>query len=280
MNPKVRKRKGSRLLSATLWTGALVGLAVALGYLAAGALVASRAWRARRVALSSFAIFWLGLGTYGLFDSSWTLASLLGASSLPFAVTVLHVKVAAISAGFGGLVAYLVRVYSGSTPIVYSVGGYYAIVFALLEWHYVRRAPTGQHLGTWGAALDYASASVEPWWTFLLMMLLVPPMIAAIMYGSLLRVTHEPAQRRRIVIVTVSLVLFLAPSLLSWSFGHWFWWGIAEKLLSGLAAAAMLHVALQAWRDGETSGETLAPALDALRQEQRAALAQRARDLV
>lgn len=260
--------------------GAALGALVATVYLTVGALVVRRAARERQAALVGFSTFWLGVGLYAAIDSAWAFSLLAGAASLMVSTAVLHLKVAAVCAGFGGLVAYLVRLYSGRVRLVAAVGAYYASVFLALEWHYFMRVPIGQKLGTWGAQVVYANPSPQPAWALMLAALMLPPMLAAIAYASLLRVAREPAIRRRIVLTSSSLLLVLAPTLLSWLAGGWPWFGLVGKLLSLAAALAMMGAVTQARRHGRPMEEGLTRQLDALRDSKRAALMERARELV
>lgn len=227
--------------------GVASGWIVALAYLAAGALVVRNAHD--RPGLLPFSLFWFGVGGYGLVEGAWALSYLLGVEDMTFALAVLHLKIASISVGFAGLVAYLLLIYTGSPRAGRAAATYYLFAFLFTEAVYAMRDPVGQRVGTWGMQLVYASPSVEPYWTLMLLALMAPPLVAALAYGALLRHAEGP-RRLRIALVSASLAAFFIPTLLAWQAGGLPWWGGVEKLLGALAAAGMI-VAYRSTRTGE-----------------------------
>ena len=274
----MRSRAG---LSTTVMASAVAGLLIGLAYATAGGFLMRRARRSGQLALRLFAAFWLGVGAYAVAEGAWALSYAAGARSFGVALAVLQVKILSVSAGFGGLVAYLAYLYTGRRRAVGMALAYYVAVYAMLQAHYAYRQPVAQGEGLWGMRLEYAHASVEPWWTLALAMLLVPPIVAAVAYASLLRVAREPALRRRIMLTSFSLLLFLTPTLLAWRAGGAWWWGPTEKALGALAALGMLGALRAAYKDGaRATGEGLAHAMETRRFARDAALRERARELV
>lgn len=223
----------------TLVAAAGLALAVSLLYLRVGQLVLRRARDESTPGLASFALFWAGVGAYGLADSLWTLASVATTPPLALGVTVLHVKLLGGAAGFFGLVNYLLLIYAGKRRLVPLVAALYVVVYAALVYWYAWRDPVGQHLGRWGASLDYANDNPLAW-RGVVLMLFVPPILATLAYALLLRVATDPLQRLRVALVSMSLLVFFAGLTMGWLSGRWPWWGLAEKVLALALAGGVL----------------------------------------
>lgn len=258
---------------ATIRAAAVLGAVVATAYLGVGLVLARRAWHARSRSRILFALFWLGVGTYAAVEAAWVAAHLGGIGGLPLALLVLHVKIASLTAGFAGLVAYLLIVYTGRTWTSLVAGAYYAGLLVALEAFYFWRGPFGVREGIWGMQLVYERGAVEPYWTLVLALLLVPVLAAAVAFATLVRVV-EREQRMRILLTAASLLVFLAPSLVAWSRGGWYWWGLTEKLLSLAAALGMIGAAWMGVR------EDAHRALSLHRARREAQLRARARELI
>lgn len=265
-------------MSATVLASVLLALPIVGLYFAIGARVLQRRAATGSAAFGHFALFWVGIGAYGLVEAAWGALHLAGVRHLGVGLLVLHLKILFSVAAFYGLVSYVALVLTGRRRVLAALGAMYLLLFAAAETFYMWKGPVGQHAGVWGLRLDYVQTSVEPWWTLLLVGLFVPPMLAALAYASLAAVAQDDAQRRRILLTGLTFMGFFAPMLAGWMHGGWYWWGLAEKgigLLTGLAGltAAMMPTT-------EEGAGSLAH-LRALRRHQRdAALRVRADELV
>lgn len=215
----------------TLVTAACVSL---------GVLLSRRAAVGQLVPVRFFATFWFASGAYTFLEAGWTLALLLGHSDLALAEAVLQLKVLSSVLAFGGLVGYLLSIYSGRLRVTLFVAAAYFALYVVLVAYYASRDPVGQRLAPWGAQVVYAHPGGGPVWTGLVIALFVPPLVAAFAYASLLRHLTDRAARYRLVLVTAGLVLFFAPNGIGWAAGDWAWWGITEKLLALASTGIML----------------------------------------
>jgi len=225
------------VISATL--SLLLEAIVASLYLYVGVLTWRRAEPSRSAALQAFAVFWLGLGMYGLSEATWGLAFIGGIGDLPFAIAVLHLKIAFAVAGFAGLVYYLLYIYTGRETLRPYVAGFYVLVAFVVEYFYAWRDPIGQRITTWGISLEYANPQ-GPLWNVVVVLLFVPPLLSALGYASLLRVIRSPLERFRIVAVSASLGTFFLALTFGWMTNYLPWWGLAEKVLSLAAILGVL----------------------------------------
>ena len=267
-------------MSATLATGSALGAIAGALFLVVGALLVGRARGARSWGLAAFALFWLGVGAYGLADAAGAWAALAAWRPFPVALAMLHVKVAAVTVGFGSLVAYLVYIRSGRRGLALLALAYYALVWIALEAFYAYRDPMGVNVGTWSVSIAYAHEALQPAWNVLLVALLAPALAASVLYAGLRRHTEDPEVRQRIVLTSTALALFFGPTLLAWLVGSWAWWALAEKMLGLVTAGVMMVPAFSAWQEGRAPGsQTLAGTL--LRRARRQQdIERRLRDLV
>lgn len=250
---------------ATLALGAALGLACGALFVAAGARTWRRALEQGSPPLRAFAVFWLGSGAYIGADAAWRAAWLGGEHSLLVAVAVLQVKVAAVCAGFAGLVVYLLAIYSPRRLRLRVAAAYFAL-FLALETFYTWRGPVGAYQGYSSLGLDYARSPPPFVWDALLVALFLPPLLATLGYASLYRLAPDGAAKRRIALTSGSLLLFFVPDLARWLVGGWEAWDLVER---GLALGAG-GVILAATRPGGPKQRRL-PDAD---------LAQRARELI
>lgn len=225
--------------SFSLLLGSLLGLVLAALYLEVGRRQASRATSAGRGAQRLFALFWLGVGVYGLADAAWALALAYDASSLAFAKTVLQVKVISGLVGFFGLVAYVGYIYTGRGSLVRPIAVGYAVLYVVLVAWYAWRDPIGQSGEGWGASLLYARDAPSVW-TGITLALFLPPLAATGAFAFLLRHITDRRQRLRGLIVSLSLATFLTGVGMSWLSGAWPWWGLFEKTLALLLVSGVL----------------------------------------
>lgn len=233
-----------RVAVSTLALSAAVTLPLATLYLVVGAKLHQRSRLEGQPALAWFSAFWVGIGAYGFVEAAWMWSHLLGLSPWAFALLVLHVKVVATVAGFGGLVMYVLVIHGVGRRRLALVVAAYAILLALLETFYSWREPFAQEPGNWGMRLLYVRNDTQPYWTILMALMFVPPLIATLAYTNLLRFTRDPALRYRIVLVSASLLAFFLPVFLGWRAGGSPWWGAVEKALS---AAMALGIVLALW---------------------------------
>lgn len=228
------------MAGSTLLLSTAITLPLAFAYLVVGAKIHRRSRIESQPALAWFAAFWIGVGAYGMAEGAWMMAHLAGLSSWPLALFILHAKIVATVAGFGGLVVYLLAIHGVDRRRIALVVAGYAILLAALETFYSWRDPIAQEPGTWGMRLLYANNDTQPYWSVLMALMFVPPTLAALSYAALLRHADDPALRYRISLVSLSLLAFFLPAFAGWRAGGFAWWGAVEKALSATMAVGVL----------------------------------------
>ena len=190
-----------------------------------------------------FALFWLGMGTWGLADGLWPLLHTVGLAPFPVAVGLLHLKVLASVAAFYGLVAYLASVYTGKPRAARWLLPAYAAIFLATTAFYVWKDPVSQVPGTWGMRLNYAVQDPGMLWWAVVGLLFLPPILASVAYAALYRLAPGPEARFRVALTSASFMGLFGPVFVAWGLGGHYWWPLSEKLL-GLAVAGCILVAL------------------------------------
>lgn len=217
------------------WTLVLLSLlecALAALYLALGWHYA----RLKGTETFGFALFWGGIGAYGMAEAWWSLlVAAWPGVPLAVGVTTLHVKILLVNAAFAGLCGYLLRLYTGR-PWRGAVVAYYLVAWFLLLDAYNWSGPVGQEVQTWRGGLLYARPG-NLWTTLAPLATIVPALLAALGFVLLLRHTAEPATRRRVTRLAFALVVFLGGLAVGSFIAGWFWWPLVEKLLAFGAAA-------------------------------------------
>lgn len=264
----------------TLASGLLLGAVGAFLYLTVAGFLVARTWRMRSWALFGLALFWGGVGTYALADALMTGLWLIHLATLAVGVAALHAKVVSICAAFAGLVGYLAYVYFASRRVVVAVGVWYVALAAAFEVWYLVRGPRGIAAQVWGTSVQYGHEGPQTAWWALLVALFVPGIVASLLYARLARYATSAMIRRRILATSAALMLFFVPSLLAWLYGHWYWWGLVEKIVGSAAGVLMLAMAYSAWAARRIPDEDI---LDRVRTDRHRAsveLATRVRELV
>lgn len=237
------------MVAPTLVAGALLTFGAGLAYLAVGVVFARQA-RGRGLPLALFSLFWLAIGFYGVTDGLWSLAVPTLGPDLSVGVTILVLKTLVGCAGFFGLVYYLLFVYTGDRRLLVPLAAFYGLVYVVVLYSYLDAQPVGQVAQTWRSGLVYANGG-----TFLDLLgtlaLFVPPLVATVAYARLVPKTHDPAQRRRVLTVSASLVVFFGGLLVGWvGISAWFWWPLVEKGL-GVATGVAVVWALRGPRPAQ-----------------------------
>jgi len=194
--------------NAALAASAIVALVAAAAY----GYVAARLYRrpvspGARLALSQFSLWWGGLGASSAVSAVEATLALGGWLTLDLAVTLSLFVVLLDVIFLWGLTGFLVYVYTGRYHLV-PLSGFYALFYLVALYYEILGHPYAVVVQA-GAPTLLAHTVNEPVLVaFILLALLVPEIAAAILYLSLLRRTHDPAQRYRIVMVGSSILLW------------------------------------------------------------------------
>lgn len=227
--------------TAQLLMGSALSIAAGLAYWALAAHYARSATAASRPR-ALFALFWCGVGFFGVTDGAWSIAVAYGPPPLAVGVAILHLKVIFGVAGFGALVAFVLYLYRGAQAPLVPLALAYIAVYAIVAWSYVAQQPVDQRVETWRAGLVYANEGGTLALASLALLFL-PPVAAGVAYAALARRAPDATQRRRVQATSLALATFLATVFVAWLVGAALWWPPVEKIL-GLTTAAIAWVTL------------------------------------
>lgn len=244
----------------------LLGLVLAAGsaalfFLVGNAMQGRQVSPDARPAQLAFVTWWYGIGAVSLVGVLMGLPWFPADLGLHLALTGLLLVVLCVA--LTGLMQYLVFLYTSRNLLVWIALGY-AVMFAVFVAYLVQSDPVGIEVTRWGTELQMANEITRgPLYWALIVLLLVPPIVAGAAYLSLLRVAREPFMRRRILLVSLSVMLWFGSSLFGLAPGaqEADWWRVASRLI-GLAAAGTILYAYTGLRPSAPTGHAPADSPD------------------
>lgn len=236
-----------------------------------------------------FGLFWFGLGTHSALAATLTIAELVGDASAELTAAAAYAASFAIAIMCGGLMAYLLYVFTGRRAVFRWVGVAYAIQLVPLVGVVWFLQPTGVTMEGWIPIIDYARAEGSALDPIVTLVFVLPPLIAAGSYVALFTRLKDPASRWRLGLVGGAITLWLASAVLATAIqtGNPDVGAIIGRSIA-IAAALTVLAAYEppAWAQRRFGAvrlghEVVAPSADpALVARKREALAARARELV
>src|SRR5687767_11285867 len=190
------------------------------------------------LARNSFVTWWLTLGLVTLIGLVPQLPG-FPTEVLPFLmVTVL--ALALLCVGLWGLLFYLLFLFTSRRDLARPLALGYVLYFAFLAYFIVAGEPTSVESTKWGQKLEYEDPieSGPVYWAAILLLIL-PPFLAAGAYLSLYWKADQPVQKRRILLVSLSILVWFGSALVGTGASESDWWRIVSRLI-GLAAAATI----------------------------------------
>ncbi len=231
-----------------LMVSVLLGLAAlsALLYLALGqrlgrrqvapeAVVANHAWQA----------WWILLAMSTLLGTVFTgLLAAIDRYTLPLALTIMAVNLLMVFAALWGITYYLAYVVTGRTALWQPIAWFYAA--SATGWLYAIFSSNPVGTTTSGSAellYEFALES-HPLYMTLILALLVPIILAAAAYAYLGFKADDRTVRFRIVMVSMSLIVWFGTSLVATStrLADFEGWPVFSRLIS-LGAAILIYLA-------------------------------------
>jgi hypothetical protein len=208
-----------------------------------------------RIARGSFVAWWYALGAVSLVGAVMEMPGFPLDLRLFVGVTILLLFV--ICVALAGLVQYLVFLYTNRTILPALAVGYGAF-FLLLLLYIWASDPSSVEPTRWGPELEFANEidSGPLYWTVLVLML-VPPLLSAGAYLSLYRVATDRILKRRILLVSLSLIIWFGSSLIGATPGTQDadWWKLSSKLIALAAAGTILYAYVGLRPDGPESAQ-------------------------
>ncbi len=219
-----------------------------------------------QLANRGFSVWWLGLAALGVVTVpagfGWNIAE----SGLTVWRIWIYVLIPVIYVALGGLLYYMLYLYTGRHGLYKPIVGFYVLLTAFLVWVVEGGRPFLATDEGGETVVEYATPL--PDWVGLTWSLLVilPVLVAAIMYGALFFRTHVREVRYRIALVSGGIVLWFTFSFVTTlaSIGSAtdeapYWQDVTGQLL-GLLAASMALLAfmpplrIRRWFEGEAVG--------------------------
>jgi hypothetical protein len=207
-----------------------------------------------RLAAYAFVAFWYGIAVSTLTGPTGLQALLaaFGQVSLPAVLLMTQVGLVAISVGLWGLLYYLVYLYTGWHGVWKGLAAFYIAFYAFLQYFIVDAGPVGLHTDRWSVVVDYRKdlsgpdAWMQPYVLALIIGLLVPQIVAALAYLTLAFRVHDPTQRYRVLLVSISILVWFATPFfaLGADVAKQDTYQVVSRLI-GLAAAITIYMAYQ-----------------------------------
>jgi hypothetical protein len=160
-----------------------------------------------KLALAQFSLWWGGLGASSAFGALEALLAFGGLLTLPLAIAFSLFVVLIDVIFLWGLTGFLTYVYTGRYYLV-PLSAFYALFYFAALYYEILGAPYAVAVQAGSPTLLAHTVHNPVLIGFVLLGLLVPEIAAAILYLTLLRRTHDPAQRYRIVLVGSSILLW------------------------------------------------------------------------
>ena len=235
-------------LSPLVATLPLVSVALSLASAAMFFLVARTVWsrpvsQESQRARNAFVLWWGILGAITL------VGIVLQVPDLPLTVTgylaFTVVALGLICVGLWGLLYYLLFLFTNRRALALPLALGYIVYFAFLTAFILSGDPTSIEQTKWGPQLEYENQvdSGPIYWAAILLLIL-PPFLAAAGYLSLYWRVDNPVQKRRILMVSISILVWFGSSLVTSGAGaSESDVGQFASRLIGLAAATTIYYA-------------------------------------
>ncbi|MEA3165442.1 MAG: hypothetical protein QOJ26_294 [Thermoplasmata archaeon] len=224
-------------------------LATFLSFLsAAGFLLVGRTIQRRdvspamRIGQDAFVVWWYALA----------LATVLGTAGqlrffhdLDAFLTLTVVLLLILCVGLCGLLFYLVFLFTERRSLLAPMAVGYAFFFIFLTWFIFSGHPTGVETTKWGPMLTYDEPIDQgPVALTALLLFIGPQIIASAGYLALYWKVDDPLLRRRILLVSLSIIAWFGSSLIGTgsSIQQADWWILTTRII-GLAASATIYYA-------------------------------------
>ena len=197
-----------------------------------------------RLAWQSFTVWWYGLAAITLIGGFQSLFGALGLTILPVFVTATYVNILVICIALGGLLYYLIYLFTGNSRWLVPLTIFYTVFYVLLVYFITASTPENINLEPWSTELDYRTPITGPFLGILIILLLVPQIIGGLSYFLLFFRVPEVTQKYRIFLVSWSIIIwFLSPVVgLAGGLSERDWWQLVSRII-GLGAALTILMA-------------------------------------
>jgi hypothetical protein len=239
-----------------------LSLLSAVGFLLVGRTVQKRdVSRSMRIGQDAFVVWWYALAGATFLGAATNLPLFADLEAF-LALTILSLLV--LSIGLCGLLFYLVFLFTEKRSLLLPMAIGYAGFFLFLAWFILAPQPIGVESNGWGRELVYADEEAltsGPLLGLAIALLIGPQIVAALGYLSLYWKVDDPMLRRRILLVSLSILTWFGSGLIGTGsdVAESDWWQLTSRLI-GLAAAATIYYAYTGIRPGDPRGTASAKA--------------------
>ena len=197
-----------------------------------------------RLAWGSFTVWWYGLAATTLIGGFLSLFGALGVTSLPLFVTAAYINILISCLALWGLLYYLIYLFTGNKRGLVPLAIFYMIYYILVVYYITAGMPENVNVGRWETSLVYRVPPTGPFVAIVLAMLLLPEIIGGLAYFSLYFRVKEVTQKYRVLLVSLSIIIWFLSPLISPAGGltQQDWWQFASRLI-GLAPALTILMA-------------------------------------
>lgn len=197
----------------------LVALTTGLLYVHVARIVQQRdSSREARRAHGAFATWWATFGVLEFMAGAYSIPAAMGHRDLALVTTLLNVILILVAAALGGLVYFLLYLYTGWQRAFWPVVGAYALLALALMYLVAWMRPIGFDETSPAAHIVFARELTGLPAILLGLLLSLPVLVLAVGYGSLYFGTRVPELRFRIAVISLSFI-------------GWFGWSTASAAL-------------------------------------------------
>jgi hypothetical protein len=231
----------STLLFSTLFALVAASIYAYVGWRLGKRIVSS--WEGR-IAWQSFIVWWYGLAATTLIGGLLNLFGAFGLTSLPLHITATHINLLMTCLALGGLLYYLLYLFTGNSRLLVPLTIIYIIYYVLLVYYITASVPESVNIDRWRTTLAFHTPITGPFFTMIILLLLLPQIIGGFAYFTLYFRMTDVTQKYRVLLVSCSIIIwFLSPLIaIVGGLAQNDWWQVASRLI-GLAAALTILMA-------------------------------------
>jgi hypothetical protein len=234
------------MIQDTLLTSAIFSLVSAVVYGLVGFQLSRRVVgnAASNFAWKLFTLWWFSLAVSTLTGFIFNLMGAIGRPILPVFVALTYANLLIICIALWALLYYLIYLFTGKPGILIPLSAFYLIYFVLLVYYITVSTPNGVEVGRWTTSLKFLFPLSGPLIMFILLLLVLPQILGSLAYLTLFFRVEERTQKYRILLVSLSLVIWFGLALVAPAIGiaSEDWWQVASRAI-GLGAALVILMA-------------------------------------
>lgn len=231
-------------MTATLVASSLARFIAAAVFVYIGYRMAQRVKSGRfEGAGRAFVLWWAGVAGFVFLGAFASILAATGVTALGVFVAWRVFSYLALCAGAGGLVYYLLYLYTGRRGFMVPVAVFYTLIFLALLVQVIASVPLALEGQRWRVDLVYETPFGAPYY-LLLALLILPTTVGALAYFLLFFKTEDRLRRWRIALVSWSIAVWGLSSLLA-RIAENDWWQMFTRAGLGLFAALVILIAYE-----------------------------------